>query len=210
MVNIICKGNKFFDYVYLRTGCASLDQKDIAILDDIILTLGHDFTSSLDRGFITILPKSVVVVNNCLNEGLFKVAVDYTGRGWCLGVLPDGPLADFISTSGEETGQVENLAHLHDGLGQTRFSAEPLALLLGFRLGLELGKTLLERGGDGKDRVSRGVGLNPLHEFRNILVLLTDVVLLAQVDQVDNWFSSEEEQRVDDFDLQCLLVLKET
>jgi hypothetical protein len=34
-----------------------------------------------------------------------------------------------------------------------------------------------------------------------MLVLLSDVVFLAQIDEVDDWLGGEEEERVDDFDL---------
>jgi hypothetical protein len=38
-----------------------------------------------------------------------------------------------------------------------------------------------------------------------MLILLADVILLAQVDQIDDRLGCEEEKRVDDFDL-CVLV----
>jgi hypothetical protein len=34
-----------------------------------------------------------------------------------------------------------------------------------------------------------------------MLVLFSDIVLLAQVDEVDDWLGCKEEKRVDDFDL---------
>ena len=34
-----------------------------------------------------------------------------------------------------------------------------------------------------------------------MLILLTDVVLFAEVDEVDDGFGGEEEERIDDFDL---------
>jgi hypothetical protein len=40
-----------------------------------------------------------------------------------------------------------------------------------------------------------------------VLVLLTNIVLLAEVDKEDDGFSGEEEERVDDLDLSnCQLV----
>ena len=43
--------------------------------------------------------------------------------------------------------------------------------------------------------------LHPLGDLGKILVLLPDVILLAQVDKEDNRLSSKKEQRVYDFDL---------
>ena len=52
---------------------SSLDQKDIAILNDIILALSHHFTSSLHSRFIAELFQSVEVENDGLNESLLKI-----------------------------------------------------------------------------------------------------------------------------------------
>ena len=43
--------------------------------------------------------------------------------------------------------------------------------------------------------------LDPFSNLGQVLVLLSDIVLLAQVDKVYDWFRGEEEERVDDFDL---------
>jgi hypothetical protein len=43
--------------------------------------------------------------------------------------------------------------------------------------------------------------LDPLGNLREVLVLLPDVVALAQVDEVDDGLGSEEEEGVDGLDL---------
>lgn len=42
---------------------------------------------------------------------------------------------------------------------------------------------------------------HPLGDFGEVLVLLADVVALAEVDEVDDGFCGEEEEGVDYFDL---------
>lgn len=127
-------------------------------------------------------------------------SVNDTGGGWCLESLPDSPLADFIRTSGEETGQVQSLTHGGDDLGKTRLGAKLLALLLsGGVIGHE-SQTLLKGSGDGNQRTGR-VLLDPFEHLGKVLVLLANVVLLAKVDEVDNGLGSEKEERVDDLDL---------
>lgn len=42
---------------------------------------------------------------------------------------------------------------------------------------------------------------DPLGNLRKMLILLTNIVLLAQVDKVDDGFSREQQERVDHFDL---------
>jgi hypothetical protein len=44
--------------------------------------------------------------------------------------------------------------------------------------------------------------LDPLRNLGEVFILLANVVLLAQVDEVDNRLSREEEKRVDNFDLE--------
>ena len=43
--------------------------------------------------------------------------------------------------------------------------------------------------------------LNPFSDFREMFVLLPDVIFFAEVDEIDNGFGGEEEERIDDFDL---------
>lgn len=42
---------------------------------------------------------------------------------------------------------------------------------------------------------------DPFGNLRKMLVLLSDVIFLAEVDEVDNGFGAEEEERIYDFDL---------
>jgi hypothetical protein len=55
--------------------------------------------------------------------------------------------------------------------------------------------------GDGDNRVTGGVSLDPFGDLGKMLVLLADVVLLAQVDEGYDGLSGEEEKRVDVLDL---------
>lgn len=43
--------------------------------------------------------------------------------------------------------------------------------------------------------------LDPFDDLRQMLVLLPDVILLAEVDEVDDGFGGEKEERVNCFDL---------
>ena len=43
---------------------------------------------------------------------------------------------------------------------------------------------------------------DPFSYFGEVFVFLADVVLFAEVDEVDDWFGGEEEERVYDFDLE--------
>lgn len=110
-------------------------------------------------------------------------------------------MPDLILTSGKERGKVEGLAHGDDSLGKRRLDAKLLALLLSFGLSLETTKALFQADGDGNDRVALGVLLDPLSDLGKVLVLLTDVIPLAKVDEEDNGLSSKKEKGVDDLDL---------
>ena len=123
-----------------------------------------------------------------------------TGGSWCLNTLPDSPLADFIRTSGEETGQVQSLTHSGDDLGKTRLGVKFLALLLSGGIIRHESQTLLKGSGDGNQGTGR-VLLDPLEYLGKVLVLLANVVLLAKIDEVNDGLGSEKEERVDDLDL---------
>jgi hypothetical protein len=62
-------------------------------------------------------------------------------------------------------------------------------------------EALLEAHGDRDDGITLSVFLDPRGNLGEMLVLLTDIVLLAEIDEVDNGLGSEEEKRVDDLDL---------
>jgi len=184
--------------VFGRTG---LDQEDITILHDVVLALGHDLTGSPDGRFVAVLPQRLIVEDDGLDEGLFKVGVDDTRCLRRLGALPDGPLPDLVRTGCEEAVQVQGLAHGHDDLWQGRLGAQPLAFLLRLSLAREPGQPLLERDGNGDDGVARGVFLDPLDDLGEVLVLLADVILLTEVDQVDDGLGRQKVEGVDNLDL---------
>lgn len=140
-----------------------------------------------------------------LDESLLEVTVDDTGCLRRLGSVADGPLTDFISTGGEEGSEVQSLAHGKNDLGDSRLGAERLALLVYLVIVLETGKTVLEGCRHWDDLAARCVLLDPLGHLGEMLVLLTDVVFLAEVDEEDARLGSQEEEWVDDFDLNSVV-----
>lgn len=115
--------------------------------------------------------------------------------------LSHGPLSDLVGARGEETAQVERLTHRRDHLWQTRLGAEFLALLLGGGVVAHQGQTLLEAGGDGQKRITGRVGLDPFDHLGEVLVLLANVVSLAEVDEIHDRLGREEEEGVNHLDL---------
>lgn len=110
---------KFLHRAHLALGSASLEQDNVAVLDDVVLALGHDLTLGLDLGLSAQLLEHGIVVHNDLDESLFKVTVDDTGSLRSLGAVTDGPLAHLIGASGEEGAKVEGLAHGRNDLGKS-------------------------------------------------------------------------------------------
>lgn len=185
----------------LRLGGTSLDDKDITVLDDVFLTLGHHLALRLDLGFVAKLLERAKVVDNGLDEGLLKVAVDNTGGLRSLGSGTDGPLTNLVRAACEEAAELQSLAHLQNDLGQDGLGTDVLALLGNLGVGLEAGEALLETDREGDDRVASSMLLNPFDDLGKVLVLLADVVSLGQVDEEDDGLSGQEEQRVDNLNL---------
>lgn len=124
-----------------------------------------------------------------------------TRGSWCLDTLSDCPLTDLIRTRGEETGQVENLAHGGDHLGKTRLGTDLLAFFLDGSFVAHKSQALFEACRDGDQRLPARVSLDPLEDLGKVLVLLAEIVLLAQVDQVDRRLGCQKEEGVDNFHL---------
>lgn len=115
------------------------------------------------------------------------------------------PLPDLIFTSGEEACEVERLAHGSDNLWKRRLSAELLALLSCFfvRHGR---KPFLKACRDENDLVTCRMLLDPLSNLGKMLVSTSEVVFLAQIDEVDHGLSGQQEQGIDDLDLKKALA----
>src|SRR6266536_682707 len=74
----------------------------------IIFAFRHDLTLRLNLCFVAELFQRSEVVYDCLNKSLLEVTMNNTGSLWRLGAISDCPLSDFISTSGEETSQIQD------------------------------------------------------------------------------------------------------
>lgn len=95
-------------------------------------------------------------------------------------------MPDLVRASREKRAEIESLAHRCDDLWQRALGAELLAFLLGLGLGLETSKTLFEGDGDGDDWVTGSMLFDPLGDLGEVFVLLSDVVLFAQIYEEDD------------------------
>lgn len=180
-------------YADLALCSSGLDQKDITIVNHVVLSLGLNLPLRLNLSLATELLELVKVVDNGLDESLLEIAMDDTSRLRRLGAVSDSPLADLIGSGGEEAAEVQDLAHGGDNLRKGGLDAERLQFSFDLLLCLKAGQTLLEADGYGEDRVSSSVLLKPLGNLAEMLVLLANIVLLAEVDQVHDGLSAKEE-----------------
>ena len=75
--------------------------------------------------------------------------------------------------------------------GEGGFRADFFAFFFHFGFGFEASEAFFEGDGDGDYWVAFGVLLDPFGDFGEVLVLLPDVVLFAEIDEVDDWFGCE-------------------
>lgn len=120
--------------------------------------------------------------------------------------LAYSPLPHFIRTGSEEASEIQLLPHGRDDLRQRRFRTKLLALFLRFGLVFAAGEAFLEGHGDRDYGVTGCVLFDPLGNFGKVLVLLADVVFLAEVDEVDHRLGGQQEKRVDDLDLRIRCI----
>lgn len=114
----------------LSFSSSCLYQDHVTILNYIVLSFRHDLALCLDLSLITVkLLQDIKVVDDDLDEGLLKVAVNDTSCLWSLGAIADGPLTNFVSTGCEETAEVEDLSHGCDGFWEGGVDTDVLALL---------------------------------------------------------------------------------
>ena len=115
--------------------------------------------------------------------------------------ISNSPLPHLICPRSEEAAKIKHLSHSRDNLGQRRLRTKLFAFLRCFRLSLESREALLESNGERQNRIAWCVLLDPFGNLRKMLVLLSDVIFLAKIDEVDDGFGRQEEERIDGLDL---------
>lgn len=115
--------------------------------------------------------------------------------------ISDSPLPHLIRSCREEAAKVKHLPHGRDDLGQRGFCTELFTFLLCLCFSLETCEALFKGDRERQYRIAWRVFFDPFGNLRKMLVLLSDVIFLTKVDEVDDGFSAEEEEGIDDFDL---------
>ena len=123
-----------------------------------------------------------------------------TGSSGRLGSLSNGPRSDLVRSTGEESDQVQRSVSGSRNLAQRAGRANLLLLLLGLLLAHIL-ESLLESDREGDQEITWVVLIDPSLDLGQPLVLLSDVVSLGQVDEVDDGLGGKELKTVDDLDL---------
>lgn len=129
-----------------------------------------------------------------------SLSVNDTGGSGGLCSLSDGPRSDLIRSTGEESDQVQRSVSGSRDLAQSTGRADLLLLLLGLLL-THILESLLESDREGDQEITWVVLIDPSLDLGQPLVLLSDVVSLGQVDEVDDGLGGKELETVDDLDL---------
>ena len=98
------------------------------------------------------------------------------------GALADGPLPHLVSAGGEEAAEVHALSHGGDYFRQGALGAQLLALFVGLGFAFEPREAFFEGDGYRNYWVAFGIGFEPGHHFREMLVFLPYEVLFGKVD----------------------------
>lgn len=131
-----------------------------------------------------------------------SLGMDDSGSLGRLCPLPDGPCSNLVGSTGEEPDQVQTSIPGRGDLAQRAGGSDLLLLLPSFLLAHVL-EPLFERDREGDQEITRVVLVDPSLDLGQPLVLLSDVVSLGQVDEVDDGLGREELETVDDLDLAC-------
>lgn len=174
---------------------------NITVFNNVLLTLLEQLTIGLNSGFVAKINEVLVLGDLSQNKGVHEIVVNDTSGLRSLGTNTDGPLSDLVGTGGKEGAEVQGGTHGGDDLGQGALDAELLELLLALGVGLHVGQTFFEADGEWDDQITGGVGINPLLDAEQMLVLLADVVALGQVDEVDTRLGGQQQHGVDGLNL---------
>ncbi|KAH3666022.1 hypothetical protein OGAPHI_004211 [Ogataea philodendri] len=115
--------------------------------------------------------------------------------------VSNGPFPDLVLlTSSEERNQIQLLSHGDNDLWQDGRSTNLLLLLGSLFVSLHLGQSLLVGNRKWNDHISWRVLVDPLLDLQQVLVLLSNIISLRKVDQINGWLGSQEVHAVDDLD----------
>ena len=127
--------------------------------------------------------------------------MDYSSSLRCLCSISNSPLPHLIRPRRKEATEIKHLPHGRNNLGQGGLCTELFTFLLCLRLSLETCEALLESDGERQYRIAWSVFFDPLSDLRKMLVLLSDVILFAEIDEINNGFGAEKEERIYNLDL---------
>ncbi|GFE52876.1 Cwf15 Cwc15 cell cycle control factor [Babesia ovis] len=162
------------------------------------------FPVSLDFVFGAELDNVSVVIRFRADETTLEVGVDNAGCLGCLGAFADGPAPDLVWTTGEVVDQVKAVVPTGDDLIDLA-SGAILVLEVGFTgfVSVKCLQSRFELGAVGHYRTRVVIG-HPFCDFSQPLVLLSNKVLLTQVNQVHHRLRCQEVVLVKDGYLRCL------
>lgn len=165
------------------------EENNVSIFHHVLLTLLNILSFRFHCMLVSQGHQVIVLHDFCTNEALFEVGVDDSCSLWGLGELTDGPASDLISACGEEVDEVKCIVAGFDDFG----NHGALLFILVFKF---LAFILCTIGDD----LSRDVFINPFFDLFKPFVLLTDEVVLAKINEVDNSLSSDEAMSVENSD----------
>jgi hypothetical protein len=129
-----------------------------------------------------------------------SLRVNDTSSSRCLGSLSNGPRSNLVRSTSKEPDQVQRRVSGSRNLAQSAGRADLFLLLLGLLL-THILESLLESDREGDQEITWVVLIDPSLDLGQPLVLLSDVVSLGQVDEVDDGLGGKELKTVDDLDL---------
>eukprot|EP00963_Diacronema_lutheri_P009640 scaffold877_cov314-Pavlova_lutheri.AAC.3 len=180
-------------------GDVELEENDVPVIDGVVLPFLAVLSGRLDSDLASKLVQFVVLHHLGADETSLKIGVN---RARCLGSLvplSNGPTPHFVRSRGEEVDQMDGPEARDDDLWQGTLAIVLLAVD-GFLILRHVKEGLLQLSAEGDHLLSPVLG-DPLVDFGQKLVLFSNVILLAQVDQVDDGFGREQLLVVDVFDL---------
>merc|ERR1719416_283621 len=169
-----------------------LVEDDVTVNNLVLLPFLTVLACRLDSSLATQLLQDCEIHHLGHDELLLEIGMDAPCSLRCFVSLTDRPGAYFVRSRGEEIDEMHHVESIVDDLAHGTGSLSLLQASLARRVRLDVLKFLLKRAAIGDHRATGRVGVDPVENWLQELVLLTAVVPLIHVDREHRWLGRQQ------------------
>lgn len=160
---------------------------DIPILNLILLSLCNIFPRSLNSSFTPQLFQILKLHNLTHNKRFLKISMNNPCSLRCFCPLSNCPSSYFIRSTCEIITKSQSLVSRDSDFGKSGFSIKTDEFGFCFFI-REFRKTIFKSDGERNAEIAGVISVDPLFDFCEMFVFLTDIIFFREIDEVYYWF----------------------